>query len=99
MPMSGVRLQLLPLHGELSTRSLAPAASTAGLFASMASAGSLEPLGRYGLVGLPTDTLLSADTAALASVGMARAAVKDTDATRITMGRAIVGFFPRRTVP
>src|SRR5258708_28754464 len=63
MPMSGVRLQLLPLHGELSTRSLAPAASTAGLFASMASAGSLEPLGRYGVAGLPPLTLLSADTA------------------------------------
>src|SRR6266496_2745250 len=29
MPMSGVRSQLLPLHGELSTRSLAPAASNA----------------------------------------------------------------------
>src|SRR5258708_8865074 len=57
MSMSGVRLQLLPWHGALSTRSLAPAASTAGLFASIASAGSLEPLGSYGLGGLPTVTL------------------------------------------
>ena len=63
MPMSGVRSQLLPWHGALSTRSLAPAASTAGWFASMANAGSFEPLGRYGVVGLPTVTLLSADTA------------------------------------
>src|SRR6266545_6335113 len=91
MPMSGVRLQLLPWHGELSTRSLAPAASTAGLLASMASAGSLEPLGRYGVAGLPTVTLLSADTA-LASVGTDKAAVMDTNPTRVNARRAIVGF-------
>src|SRR6266540_4537657 len=91
MPMSGVRSQLLPLHGELSTRSFAPAASTTGLLASMASAGSLEPLGRYGVAGLPTVTLLSADTA-LASVGADKAAVRDTNPTRMTARRAIVGF-------
>src|SRR6266516_306506 len=90
MPMSGVRPQLLPLHGELSTRSLAPAASTAGWFASMASAGSLEPLGRYGVAGLPTVTLLSADTAP-ATVGTARAAVKASNATKMAERRTIVG--------
>src|SRR6266508_2395171 len=94
MPMSGVRSQLLPLHGELSTRSLAPAASTAGWFASMASAGSLEPLGRYGVAGLPTVTLLSGD-AAVASVGTARAAVKASNATRMTERRTIVSSSPR----
>src|SRR6266540_1364353 len=94
MPMSGVRSQLLPLHGELSTRSLAPAASTAGWFASMASAGSLEPLGRYGVAGLPTVTLLSVD-AAVASVGTARAAVKASNATRMTERRTIVSSSPR----
>src|SRR5216683_4848381 len=94
MPMSGVRPQLLPLHGELSTRSLAPAASTAGWFASMASAGSLEPLGRYGVAGLPTVTLLSADTAP-ASAGTARAAVMASTATRTAERRTIVGSSPR----
>src|SRR5439155_16359 len=89
MPMSGVRLQLLPWHGELSTRSLAPAASTAGWLASMAIAGSLEALGRYGVGGLPTVTLLSADTA-LASVGTAKATIPNTNTTRMTARRAIV---------
>src|SRR5829696_7630219 len=51
MPMSGVRSQLLPLQGALSTRSLAPAASTLGWLASMARAGSLTALGRYGVGG------------------------------------------------
>src|SRR5262245_3667895 len=86
MPMSGVRSQLLPWHGELSTRSLAPAASTAGWLASMASAGSLMPLGRYGVGGLPTDTLLSADTA-LARLGMVSAAITASNATRTTKRR------------
>src|SRR5437899_59210 len=90
MPMSGVRSQLLPWHGALSTRSLAPAASTAGWFASMASAGSLEPLGRYGVAGLPTVTLLSADTAP-ASAGTARAAVKASNATKRAERRTIIG--------
>src|SRR2546430_13324632 len=90
MPMSGVRSQLLPWHGALSTRSLAPAASTAGWLASMASAGSLEPLGRYGVAGLPTVTLLSADSA-LASVGTARAAVTASNATKMAERRTIVG--------
>src|SRR6266498_699010 len=85
MPMSGVRSQLLPLHGELSTRSLAPAASTAGWFA---------PLGRSGVAGLPTVTLLSVD-AAVASVGTARAAVKASNATRMTERRTIVSSSPR----
>src|SRR6266702_6094823 len=93
MPMSGVRSQELPLHGELSTRSLAPAASTAGWLASMASAGSLTPLGRYAVWGLPTEPLLSADTA-LASVGRVRAAVRDNSATRMPTRRAIVGLPP-----
>src|SRR5229473_1394757 len=93
MPMSGVRLQLLPLHGELSTRSLAPEASTAGWFASMASAGSLEPLGRYGVAGLPTVTLLSVDCA-LASVGTARAAVTASDAAIMAERRIIAGYLP-----
>src|SRR5437773_513933 len=88
MPMSGVRLQLLPWHGALSTRSLAPAASTAGWFASMASAGSLEPLGRYGVGGLPTVTLASVD-APLASAGMARAAVEASNATKMAERRII----------
>src|SRR6516162_317963 len=96
MPMSGVRLQLLPLHGALSTRSLAPAASTAVLFASMASAGSLEPLGRYGVAGLPTVTLLSADRpdCARASVGTARAAVTASNATKMAERRIIAGYLP-----
>src|SRR5438105_642572 len=90
MPMSGVRSQLLPLHGELSTRSLDPAASTAGWFASMASAGSFEPLGRYGVVGLPTVTLTSSE-AAPASVGTARAAGRASNATKRAERRTIVG--------
>src|SRR3954468_23846679 len=57
--MSGVRSQLVPLQGLLSTRSLAPAASTLGWLASTAKAGSFDPLGRYGVTGLPTDTLAS----------------------------------------
>ena len=89
MPMSGVRLQLLPWHGALSTRSLAPAASTAGWFASMASAGSLVPLGRYGVGGLPTVTLASLD-APLASAGTARAAVEASNATKMAERRIIV---------
>src|SRR5258708_11946680 len=99
MPMSGVRLQLLPWHGALSTRSLAPAASTAGLFASIASAGSLEPLGRYGLGGLPTVTLDSVGAvitlvpvdAPLASAGTARAAVEASNATKMSAPPAIIG--------
>src|ERR1700747_777298 len=99
MPMSGVRSQLLPLHGELSTRSLAPAASTAGWFASMASAGSLEPLGRYGVGGLPTVTLASVDTAvplvpadaAPASAGTTTAAVKAINAAKGAERRTIIG--------
>ena len=78
--MSGVRSQLLPWHGALSTRSLAPAASTAGWLASMANAGSFEPLGRYGVVGLPTVTLLSAATAP-AVVGATTSAAKDRNGT------------------
>src|SRR6266536_539751 len=97
MPMSGVRSQLLPLHGELSTRSLAPAASTAGWFASMASPGSFEPLGRYGVLGLPTVTLLSADTA-LAGVETARAASSE-NATGMPKRRAVIGFLPRGDRP
>src|SRR6266487_2797823 len=99
MPMSGVRSQLLPLHGALSTRSLAPAASTAGWFASMASAGSLEPLGRYGVVGLPTVTLASVGAvitvakvdAPLASAGTVRTAVEANNATKIAGRRIIIG--------
>ena len=90
--MSGVRSQLLPLHGELSTRSLAPAASTAGWFASIASAGSFEPLGRYGVVGLPTVTLLSADTAPAVS-GNATVAVSATKGTRRVTRRVIIDSF------
>src|SRR5690242_5196817 len=98
MPMSGVRLQLLPWHGALSTRSLAPAASTAGWFASMASAGSLEPLGKYGVAGLPTVTLASVDAtvtlapvdAAPASAGTVRAAVEASNATKIAGRRIII---------
>src|SRR5438874_11376460 len=89
MPMSGVRSQLLPLHGALSTRSLAPAAGTAGWLASMAMAGSLEALGRYGVGGLPTVTWLSADRA-LASVGTAKATIPTSNTTRMTARRAIV---------
>src|SRR6478672_11214592 len=94
MPMSGVRSQLLPWQGALSTKSLAPAASTSGWLASMASAGSFEPLGRYGVTGLPTVTLLSADTAP-AVVGAATSAAKDRNATTTTMRRVIVDSFSR----
>src|SRR5215475_5512302 len=59
----------------------------------MASAGSLEPLGRYGVAGLPTVTLLSAENA-LASVGTARAAVTASNATKIAERRIIVGYLP-----
>src|SRR5215470_2430225 len=89
MPMSGVRSQLLPWHGELSTRSLAPAASTAGWLASMASAGSFWPLGRYVVVGLPTVTLASVE-APLASAGTARAAVEASNATKMAERRIII---------
>src|SRR5215471_797976 len=89
MPMSGVRSQLLPLHGALSTRSLAPAASTAGWLASMASAGSLEPSGRYGVAGLPTVTLASVD-APLANAGTASAAAKASNATKMAERRIII---------
>src|SRR6266566_6087915 len=97
MPMSGVRSQLLPLHGELSTKSLAPAASTAGWFASMASPGSFEPLGKYGVLGLPTVTLLSADTA-LAGTETTRAASKQT-VMGMPKRRAVIGFLPRGNRP
>src|SRR6266550_5744802 len=97
MPMSGVRSQLLPMHGELSTKSLAPAASTAGWFASMASPGSFEPLGRYGVLGLPTVTLLSADTAP-AGTETTRAASKQT-VTGMPKRRAVIGFLPRGNRP
>src|SRR5438132_14379600 len=93
MPMSGMRSQLLPWHGALSTRSVAPAASTFGEFASMASAGSLEPLGRYGVAGLPTVTLVSADCAR-ASVGTARPAVTASTPTKMAERRIIVGYLP-----
>src|SRR5258706_10478729 len=99
MPMSGVRLQLLPWHGALSTKSLAPAASTAGWFASMASAGSLEPLGRYGVAGLPTVTLASVGAtvtvapvdAAPASAGTARTAAEASNNTEMAARRTIIG--------
>src|SRR5919199_633190 len=93
MPMSGVRSQLLPLQGELSTRSLAPAASTAGWLASMASAGSLTPLGRYGVGGLPTETLLSADTA-LAGARAISVAARDSKTERTARRRTVIGFLP-----
>jgi hypothetical protein len=76
MPMSGVRSQLLPLHGALPTRSLLPAASTAGWLAPMASAGSLEPLGRYGVGGLST-VPCSADTALAVRLGGGRDQIDD----------------------
>src|SRR5213593_881061 len=91
MPMSGVRLQLLPWHGELSTRSLAPAASTAGWFASMAIAGSLEALGRYGVGGLPTDTLLSADVA-LAGAEIDRVPNVNKSPTTMLTRRTVIRF-------
>src|SRR4029453_7321647 len=94
MPMSGVRLQSLPLHGALSTRSLPPAASTAGWLASIAIAGSLEPLGRYGVGGLPTVTLLSADTAP-AIVGTTRTAIVNRNATRMLVRRAMIDLLSR----
>src|SRR5215207_6893940 len=80
MPMSGVRSQLLPLQGALSTRSLAPAASTVGWLASIARAGSLTALGRYGLGGPATDTLASG-VWAWARVGRTRAVVTATSST------------------
>jgi hypothetical protein len=55
----------------------------------MASAGSLEPLGRYGVGGLPTVTLASVD-APLAKAGTARAAAAASSATKITERRIIV---------
>src|SRR5215216_2651043 len=80
MLMSGVRSQLLPSQGALSTRSLAPAASTVGWLASIAKAGSLTALGRYGVVGPATDTLASG-VWARASVGTTRAAVTAISST------------------
>ena len=94
MPMSGVRSQLLPRHGALSTRSFAPAAKTSGWFASIANAGSFDAFGRYGVTGLPTVTLLSADTAP-AEVGGTTTAVSDTNETRTAQRRVIVDPFPR----
>src|SRR6266511_948973 len=93
MPMSGVRSQLLPWHGALSTRSFAPAASTAVWLASMASAGSFEPLGKYGVVGLPTVTLLSADTAP--ADGETASAISTKNTIGILKRRAVIGFPPR----
>src|SRR5437868_6134276 len=97
MPTPGVRSQLLPLHGELSTRSLAPAASTAGWFGSMARPGSFEALGKYGVLGLPTVTLLSADSAA-AGVETARAASRQKT-IRMPKRRTVIGFLPREDGP
>src|SRR5690242_825340 len=94
IPMSGVRSQLLPWHGALSTRSLDPAANTAGWLASMANAGSLEALGRYGVSGLPTDTFVSA-VSANADVGDARSATSESNGTRNPMRRVIVDSFSR----
>src|SRR5512132_4307896 len=71
MPISGVRSQLLPLQGALSTRSLPPPASTVGWLASIARAGSLTALGRYGVTGPATETLASgvnADAGPAASI-------------------------------
>src|SRR5262249_37293624 len=59
----------------------------------MASAGSLEPLGRYGVAGLPTVTLLSADCAR-ASVGTAGVAVTASDAAIMAERRIIAGHLP-----
>src|SRR4029450_11437870 len=59
----------------------------------MASAGSLEPLGRYGVAGLPTVTLLSAENA-LASAGTARTAATASNATKMAERRIIVGYLP-----
>src|SRR6478735_381899 len=95
IPMSGVRSQLLPWHGELSTRSLEPAASTAGWLASMAKAGSLELLGRYGDDGLPTDTFVSA-VKAPADVGGNRSATTEAIGISNPMRRVIVDSFLRR---
>src|SRR5215208_2909410 len=80
MPMSGVRSQLLPLQGALSTRSLPPAASTLVWLASIARAGSLTALGRYGVVGPATETLASG-VWAWARVGRTRAAVTASSST------------------
>src|SRR5919201_2982577 len=95
MPMSGVRSQLLPLQGALSTRSLAPAASTVGCLASIARAGSFTALGRYGLGGPATDTLAS-EVWALASVGPAKAAAIDNNSTSTTRRRAGSALLPGR---
>src|SRR5689334_9961349 len=91
--MPGVRSHSLPLHGELSTRSLAPAANTVAWFASMASAGSFAPLGKYGVAGLPTVTLLSPD-AAVAGVMPARI-VSSAHATGRPKRGAVIRFLLR----
>src|SRR5690348_17559111 len=80
MPISGVRSQLLPLHGELSTRSFAPAASTSVWLASMASAGSLTPSGRYGVGGPATDTFASVTVIAPALAGNAHITASNRNA-------------------
>jgi hypothetical protein len=64
-----------------------------GWFASIASAGSFEALCKYGVVGPPTETLLSADTALL-DVGNATAAVSDTNGMRRAPRRVIADSFP-----
>src|ERR687887_624211 len=55
----------------------------------MAKAGSLEPLGRYGVEGLPTVTLLSADRAP-AGVGGASAPLTDIKTRRMIARRIVL---------
>src|SRR6187551_1208009 len=83
IPISGVRSQLLPEHGALSTKSLAPAANTVVVLASIARAGSLTAFGRYGVVGPATETLASA-VWARASGGKTKTAVTATSSTSKT---------------
>src|SRR5689334_9954486 len=98
MPIPGVRSQLLPLHGELSTRSLAPATKTLGWVASIANAGSFWLLGRYGVIGLPTETLLSGDNAP-AVVGGATTAASHTNETTTTTRRVLIDSSSRKPLP
>ena len=60
----------------------------------MASAGSLEALGRYGVDGLPTDTFVSAVNAP-ADVGDARSATTEINGMSNPIRRVIVDPFSR----
>ncbi len=76
--MSVVRSHLLPLHGAMSMRSLAPAAATNVWFASMATVGSFCEFWMYGVDGLPTLTSASPPSATAGAIDVIAAATVTT---------------------